>query len=76
MPTNVDSTVLTNSEILVLADIRKDVEELLQNLRRLDRSQPDTRFITRCERVIELIVALNGTQLEQIEMWKEAVETQ
>ncbi len=76
MPVDVNSTELTALEKVALEDIVKDSQELLKKLQRLDKSQPDTKFIQRCERCIELIENLNGTSLTILEAWKEAVETQ
>jgi len=73
MPTDVDSTVLTNNEVMILQDIQKLVEELLDLSRRVGKSQPDTLFITRCNRMIEIFNILRDDSKPDIRAWRNDV---
>jgi len=76
MPFDVDSTKLSVDEVRVLNAMQQLLGRLDKELNGMNEIMPDTEFIIRCDRVLDMIKDLDKDFGKEVKNWKRDVINQ
>ena len=76
MPVDVDSTKLSVDEARILSDMQQLLGRLEREIRGMNEIMPDTEFIIRCDKILDMIKELDKDFGKEVKNWKRDVINQ
>jgi len=76
MPVDVDSTKLSVDEARILSDMQQLLGRLEKEIRGMNEIMPDTEFIIRCDKILDMIKDLDKDFGKEVKNWKRDVINQ